>query len=741
MLSPCPTLRDLLLCLGTFGCLLTYTRALTVRLVFSNHLDVGFNIQGDSAPGTDLNVINKYFDKYFHVAASTAQQLKEHGGDVQYSWMTHSWLVSLYLDCPTGMGLQCPNATSKAAFEAAVKQGDIHWHAMPFNTQVEMFDPGLLKAAVQLAHDLDAKFGLAPKRTMSQRDVPGLTRAAIPILSKAGVKADEESGTELLAFWHAGGYSGVPVDTGKECVTVEGFDHVLCNAWRQDNAGPHSVQEVQDIFNLTQHSFPGAKVLASSFDTYVAELSKALPQLKLPEVTQEIGDTWVYGVASDARKMKEYRALLRLRHRLEAQHGDSPHFRNFSRLLMKIPEHTWGLDIKTNLGDFKNWSNADFQRQLESRDARYEMTVAQWKRQRKYMAWALEALHPLSDQLQQSPEAMWQGHMGTDELSCDAVQLMSSPNDGKSQSSPLITVASPHWTIELNASTGSFTRLQAHASSGAAGPNWADDSSAFGVTQYSTYTERDFDVIWDTYSFGPDAQWFVSDFGKPNVSQGHPRRAELLPQIVASSSSQDDRGFRVVTRSEFPGWVVQEAGAPEAVITELRSDVSSPELHLDITWVNKTPTRLPEAMWVRFAPSLRAVDPKSWRMHKLGQLISPLEVMLNGSQAQHAVGLEGVQVLSQDHSQRLSIRSLDVKLVSPGTPTPFPTVRQQPDMSAGMSFNLANNVWGTNYVMWQPYEARDANMKFRFTIEASRVEELPQRAWQVTWQDGHIEVS
>ena len=57
---------------------------------------------------------------------------------------------------------------------------------------------------------------------------------------------------------------------------------------------------------------------------------------------------------------------------------------------------------------------------------------------------------------------------------------------------------------------------------------------------------------------------------------------------------QDDRGFKVVTRSHFPGWAVQEAGAPEAIITELRSDGRSPELHLDITWVNKTPTRLPE---------------------------------------------------------------------------------------------------------------------------------------------------
>lgn len=53
------------------------------------------------------------------------------------------------------------------AFEAEVRAGGIHWHAMPFNGQVEMFDKGLLQSAVRLSHDLDARFGLPPKTTMS----------------------------------------------------------------------------------------------------------------------------------------------------------------------------------------------------------------------------------------------------------------------------------------------------------------------------------------------------------------------------------------------------------------------------------------------------------------------------------------------------------------------------------------------------------------------------------------------
>ena len=50
----------------------------------------------------------------------------------------------------------------------AVHAGDIFWHAMPFNTQTEMFDAPLLQYAVELTHELDARFGQAPKITMSQ---------------------------------------------------------------------------------------------------------------------------------------------------------------------------------------------------------------------------------------------------------------------------------------------------------------------------------------------------------------------------------------------------------------------------------------------------------------------------------------------------------------------------------------------------------------------------------------------
>jgi hypothetical protein len=144
---------------------------------------------------------------------------------------------------------------------------------------------------------------------------------------------------------------------------------------------------------------------------------------------------------------------------------------------------------------------------------------------------------------------------------------------------------------------------------------------------------------------------------------------------------------------------------------------------VSVVWQDKTPTRIPEALWLSFRPAAAAVNASSWALHKLDSSISPLDVLRNGSQSMHAVSDAGVSVASANGTERLQLRSWDAALVSPGAPTPFPNGARPPDLLQGMHFNLANNVWGTNYVMWVPYSQQDRNMAFRFSIHASQVQQ------------------
>ena len=138
------------------------------------------------------------FHTHFPAAIATAAAARDQGR-YEYKWMTQAWLVNAYRHCNTttinldGPGhpsaIICPNATALQSFEKAVRQGDIVWHAFPFNAEFETMDPSIIDAAFDMVNREDEYFGHAHRTTVSQRDVPGLTRAAIPLLSKRNVSA------------------------------------------------------------------------------------------------------------------------------------------------------------------------------------------------------------------------------------------------------------------------------------------------------------------------------------------------------------------------------------------------------------------------------------------------------------------------------------------------------------------------------------------------------------------------
>lgn len=76
-----------------------------------------------------MNGAAQYWEEYFPAAIATAQQLRQAGGKERLVYTTHSYLVSLYLDCPqallTPLNLTCPDATAQAALRAALQRGTV----------------------------------------------------------------------------------------------------------------------------------------------------------------------------------------------------------------------------------------------------------------------------------------------------------------------------------------------------------------------------------------------------------------------------------------------------------------------------------------------------------------------------------------------------------------------------------------------------------------------------------------
>jgi hypothetical protein len=74
---------------------------------------------------------------------------------------TQSYYLSLYFDCPPGMGLTCPTPAEKAAARAAIVAGDITYHAFPHNAELENTNEAMLREGLRLSHALDEVSGYA----------------------------------------------------------------------------------------------------------------------------------------------------------------------------------------------------------------------------------------------------------------------------------------------------------------------------------------------------------------------------------------------------------------------------------------------------------------------------------------------------------------------------------------------------------------------------------------------------
>jgi hypothetical protein len=101
----------------------------------------------------------------------------------------------------------------------------------------------------------------------------------------------------------------------------------------------------------------------------------------------------------------------------------------------------------------------------------------------------------------------------------------------------------------------------------------------------------------------------------------------LQPRLeeVYDQSSQDG-SLHITLQLQFPHRLVKHAGAPARAWLLLAAPPDSDELQVTLVWQNKTATRLPEALWLRFKPERSAVAHHTWLMHKLDGAINPSEV-------------------------------------------------------------------------------------------------------------------
>lgn len=79
---------------------------------------------------------------------------------------------------------------------------------------------------------------------------------------------------------------------------------------------------------------------------------------------------------------------------------------------------------------------------------------------------------------------------------------------------------------------GELTQLQRRYPDGTTGSAWASEDFPLGEIIYQTYTEEDYDAIWQEYLYADKNYWIMRDLGKPNCSLAHPRSARVAGRIA-----------------------------------------------------------------------------------------------------------------------------------------------------------------------------------------------------------------
>ncbi len=643
-----------------------------VLVMFKCHLDVGFT-------DTQAGVMRKYFDEYFPRAMQVAAAMRQSGAD-RYVWTTGSWLLYEYLEQAA--------SDERRRVEQAVAAGDLAWHALPFSWETECLDRSMIEGALGLSESLDRRFGrttIGAKMT----DVPGHSRGLVGPLAAHGVKLldigvngastfpkvpelfvwQDPDGASLIMMYHHRGYGGVVLAPDSAlAVAVE---------MRGDNAGPHSMEETAGIYADLRKQFPQAQVTAASLSEIAAAMEPYRRQL--PVVTQEIGDTWIYGVPSDPIKEARYREVARLRQSWLAQGkfrvGDSTDCALLRRLAL-CAEHTWGVDTK-RLKDYEHYRPKDLAaaRSLPN----FQWAEASWAEKRKNIDDAIATLPaPLQDETRDRLHAL------------QPVQPERAGLDTHRAGSEIETA---HWVIALDPQTGAIQKLRAKGN----GHDWADALHPLALFSYQTFSKADYDRYDDDY-LTAKTWWSGADFGKPKIEEFGAQSRVWSAALAGCWSGKVQDGYRISAQLRINDAESEKSGLvawPGKMFLDLYLPDAAPLVRIYFSCFDKIANRLPEAMWLSFVPVVP--DPRRWLLDKVDRSVSPFDVVQGGNRQMHAITRE---VRYQDGEVDLSIQAVDAPVVALGEKSPIAYSTAQPDMTKGIHFSLFNNAWGTNYIQW-----------------------------------------
>lgn len=679
-----------------------------VYVVSKTHLDLGFTDYAE-------NIRRKYIDEYIPSAVSLAEKVNTENSK-GFIWTTGSWIIK--------EALHDSDESKRAKLINALKSGNIVPHAMPFTTHSEVFDEDTFDYGLSIVDEIDEIRG---RKTVSAKmtDVPGHTRAIIPLLAKHGIKllhigvngASAVPEVPECFLWKCAGSEIVVIYSGEYggAFKYEFADEILWFDHTLDNSGAPSPDKVKDMLAKIKSSYPDYEVGAGTLDDF-AEIMWKIKD-RLPVIDGEIGDTWIHGSASDPYKSAALRELMSLKRQWLAN-GDmvrmSDEYKGFSDALLCTGEHTCGMDSKTHFADYENYLKRDFikarkkdkvgiRRPFSSfpkglifklsplgNEHSYSVIEKSWQEQRDYIS---KALRCLSDAHRAQAEEV----LG---------RLRPEHTEDFSQCKEYTgSVKFSDFEFELNefGGIGSLTCKGAEIIHKNNNP----------LLEYRLYTSKDYDFWFSHYSRNMDKNgiWAYPDFGRPllKYADGKYPAGRFYYKMTGARIAEEENQIRISADLRCDKALCEQAGAPGEVQVIYTLDKDG--LKFDVLWCGKDANRLTEAIFLHLYPAAESLS-----LIKLGREIDYKSTVSMGGRNLHAVE----KCIFANKCGNFEICNYHSPIISVGRGKILEYDNKIESFeNDGVAFVLQNNVWGTNFPLW--YED---NARFAFCIKEREFNEL-----------------
>jgi hypothetical protein len=378
-----------------------------------------------------------------------------------------------------------------------------------------------------------------------------------------------------------------------DLMTVDGMDEAIAFAHTGDNLGPQSPEQIKAIYAKMQAQFPRTQITASTMDAFAARLLSVKDTL--PVITEEIGDTWIHGVGSDPIKVSQYRELLRLRKRWVSTGKllpESEPYRRFHRSLLLVPEHTWGMDLKTHLLDYETYNREVFST-ARSKD-NFKQFEASWSEQRQYIDSALAELPPVLAE---------EAKLRLETLQPDVPDL-----DDAEIVDPSRQFDTAHFQVGFDPATGAIIHLIAPSLD----ITLAGHDHPLGLFRYQTFSSSDYERFYHQYNINRAKNWIwvLPDFTKPGLEDSIAASREYEPVMQHLYHEQSDAGHTFTVELRMPDEAHTLYGCPRQVYLEIYFPDRAPMLQYRLIWFDKPANRMPEALWLSFNPKVSS--PALW---------------------------------------------------------------------------------------------------------------------------------